>query len=222
MSVFFPGQRLPAGTGRGRAGGLGASFVVHAALVVLAVLGLGGATKELVTPVQTLAVRMVEAERPKPAHTPPNPTPVQRQPVRPMPVLASRTPLANAHFSVADTPVPEVLPAAPVVAVAAPAVAAPVVEKATEARFDADYLANPKPPYPHASRRLGEFGTVYLRVQVSEEGLALKVELKKSCGFERLDQSALDTVAHWRFVPARRGATPVTSWVVVPVVFSLT
>ncbi len=90
-----------------------------------------------------------------------------------------------------------------------------------EARFDADYLANPKPPYPLASRRLGEEGIVHLHVRVGPGGQPLKVELKRSSGFPRLDQSALDTVMRWRFVPARRGTTPVTSWVVVPIVFSL-
>jgi protein TonB len=71
-----------------------------------------------------------------------------------------------------------------------------------------------------ASRRLGEAGVVRLRVFVDIEGQALKVELERSSGYPRLDQSALDTVANWRFVPARRGATPEASWVVVPLNFS--
>ena len=36
-----------------------------------------------------------------------------------------------------------------------------------------------------------------------------------------LDDAALQTVRRWRFVPARRGDTPVESWVDVPIIFRL-
>ena len=94
-------------------------------------------------------------------------------------------------------------------------------EPLVAARFDANYLSNPPPFYPIASRRLGEAGVVRIRVYVGVDGQALKVELERSSGYARLDQSALDTVANWRFVPAHRGDTPVVSWVVVPLNFSL-
>lgn len=89
------------------------------------------------------------------------------------------------------------------------------------ARFDADYLQNPKPAYPHISKRLGEEGKVLLRVFVTANGLAEKIELRASSGFHRLDQAAQEAVARWRFVPAKRGEQAVTAWVVVPIVFSL-
>ncbi|WP_305074231.1 energy transducer TonB [Propionivibrio sp.] len=91
----------------------------------------------------------------------------------------------------------------------------------TPARFDAGYLNNPAPPYPPASRRLGEEGKVILRVRVSPEGNADEVELKTSSGSPRLDESARRTVRRWRFIPARRGGTAVESWVFVPVLFKL-
>lgn len=69
---------------------------------------------------------------------------------------------------------------------------------------------------------MGESGTVHLRVQVSAQGEALQVEIKHSSGFARLDNCAQETVSRWRFVPARKGGSPVDSWVVVPIVFSLT
>ncbi|MRR51036.1 MAG: energy transducer TonB, partial [Rhodocyclaceae bacterium] len=89
------------------------------------------------------------------------------------------------------------------------------------ARFDADYLHNPKPVYPSASRRLGEQGRVLLRVYVSAEGRAEKVEVKTSSGFQRLDQAAEDAVSRWRFVPAKRGDQAVAAWVQVPITFQL-
>ena len=91
----------------------------------------------------------------------------------------------------------------------------------TAARFDADYLDNPQPIYPHASRRLGEQGKVLLRVHVSAAGLAEIVELKLGSGFARLDQAAQEAVSRWRFVPARRGEQAIAAWVQVPITFQL-
>lgn len=87
--------------------------------------------------------------------------------------------------------------------------------------FSADYLSNPPPDYPPASRATGEHGKVLLDVQVSPTGEALDVQLHTSCGFERLDAAALNAVRRWKFAPARRGAEAVAAWVVVPILFSL-
>jgi protein TonB len=88
-------------------------------------------------------------------------------------------------------------------------------------RFDADYLDNPAPAYPALSRRMGEQGRVLLRVYVLADGNAGQVEIRESSGYERLDRAARDTVARWRFVPARQGDKAVAGWVLVPVSFSL-
>lgn len=87
--------------------------------------------------------------------------------------------------------------------------------------FHANYLSNPKPPYPPASLALGEQGIVYLRVLVSPAGVPEKIELHKSSGFARLDAVAQSTVQRWRFVPAKRGDEAVAGSVVVPVNFSI-
>jgi protein TonB len=97
----------------------------------------------------------------------------------------------------------------------------PLSEPLIEARFDAAYLTNPKPAYPAASRRMGESGVVYLRVEVDAEGQVLQVEVKSSSGYSRLDRAAQETVLGWRFIPARRGKLAVASWVVVPINYSL-
>lgn len=96
-----------------------------------------------------------------------------------------------------------------------------VAEPVAPPMFNADYLRNPAPPYPRLSRRLGEQGKVMLRVLVNIAGNAEKIEIQASSGSTRLDQAALQAVTQWRFVPARKGAEPVTEWVVVPIVFSL-
>ncbi|WP_374595186.1 energy transducer TonB [Aquabacterium sp.] len=91
----------------------------------------------------------------------------------------------------------------------------------TPARFDADYLHNPKPDYPAFARRMGEMGRVLLRVSVTPQGLPDSVAIASSSGSPRLDDAALQTVKRWRFVPARQGETAVQSWVTVPITFNL-
>lgn len=173
-------------------------------------------------------VRLIDLPPPPPAVKPPEPplpkpTPARRPlPMAPPPVMtAAEAPGPVASFAVAPQPpappTPPPIDAAPAPAPPAPAASPAVVA----ARFDADYLANPKPVYPVASRRLGEEGKVVLRVHVSAEGTARAVEVKQSCGFQRLDEAAKAAVEQWRFVPARRGADAIDSWVSVPIVFSL-
>lgn len=212
MSLLFPAYNGQTGQKKEGVAGFGTSLMIHLVIVAIAVLGFAHSDKleELAKP---LAVSLLEAPRSQPERLqpvlPPNvKAPPQKQPM-PVATEVATIPLAA----------PTGAPAAPV-AVSAPAV--PQDGAITEAKFDADYLSNPKPPYPTASRRLGETGTVYLRVHVSADGHAVHVEVKKSSGFARLDQSAQETVARWKFVPAKKGNNPVTSWVVVPIVFSLT
>ena len=77
------------------------------------------------------------------------------------------------------------------------------------------------PGYPALARRLGEEGTVRIRVWVTREGRAGKVELSQSAGSPRLDRTALETVSRWRFEPARERGEPVDQWVIVPIKFKL-
>lgn len=92
---------------------------------------------------------------------------------------------------------------------------------ATPPSFSAAYLRNPPPRYPLAARRAGEQGTVTLKVLVTREGLPARVSVEKTSGSSHLDEAALEAVKTWHFTPARLGAEPVESWVLVPVVFRL-
>ncbi|MEW6332344.1 MAG: energy transducer TonB [Pseudomonadota bacterium] len=94
-------------------------------------------------------------------------------------------------------------------------------EPLIESRHDVAALNNPKPPYPLAARRRGAQGRVLLSVHVGADGASEEVRLKRSSGHAVLDGAALQTVQRWRFVPARRGDTPVESWVDVPILFRL-
>jgi len=101
----------------------------------------------------------------------------------------------------------------------APAKAMP--EAITLPHLNADYLHNPAPDYPPESRELGEQGRVLVRAKISTDGKVEQVLLRKSSGYQRLDEAALSSVKQWRFVPAQQGAVQVSAWVVVPVAFYL-
>lgn len=95
------------------------------------------------------------------------------------------------------------------------------VQLDAEPDYKADYLNNPRPPYPMVARRMGYNGKVILNVEVLAEGRAGQVLLHKSCGYEILDNAALQTVKTWKFSPAKRLGQPVTQWFLVPIKFSL-
>lgn len=187
-------------------------------------------------PAVPLYVRLIE-----PAVVPPEPTPVQPKPValqppkirpvvpkpriqtpapRPAPMVATPQPEPVEMPRVEPVraePTPQPVPTPAPVEAPKPAPPLPVIQP----RFNADYLDNPKPPYPSISRRLGEEGVVQLRVSVDPGGNVQQIEIYRGSGYPRLDQSALQTVRRWRFVPARQGNQPVSSWVIVPIQFSL-
>ena len=85
-----------------------------------------------------------------------------------------------------------------------------------------DYLRNPAPVYPAAARRRHEEGLVILTVNVSTEGQAARVSVKKSSGFKLLDDAAVAAVQNWEFQPARLGPVSLESDVEVPIRFELT
>ena len=95
------------------------------------------------------------------------------------------------------------------------------VQLDAEPDYRADYLNNPRPPYPRVARRMGWQGKVVLNVEVLAEGRAGEVELQRSSGHEILDNAAIQTVKTWKFAPARRFGQPVTQWFLVPIKFSL-
>lgn len=149
------------------------------------------------------------------------PTEPPKRIVEPHPQPAPKTPTPLPKTT--QPPIETTTSAAPAPAAisAPPAPPVPAAEPVTQARFDADYLKNPAPAYPAVSRRRGEEGRVVLHVQVSPQGTAEQIDIRTSSGSPRLDDAAVSTVRHWRFVPARRGDTAVSSWVFIPIVFKL-
>lgn len=91
----------------------------------------------------------------------------------------------------------------------------------TEANFNANYGSNPKPKYPGIATSRGWEGSVRLLVKVSAEGDSEQVTVQRSSGHEVLDEAAIEAVEKWKFIPAKRGDTPVPSSVIVPINFVL-
>lgn len=183
-------------------------------------------------PASVLSVSWISEEAPAPTlpepaiakPLPPKPklkSRVQPKPrVEPMPVAAAVpdvvSPMATEPEPVVSEPLVSEPAAAPVSAPTPPQ-PMPVVAP----RFDADYLSNPAPVYPSASRHMGEQGKVFLSVLVTPQGEAREVRIRTSSGFDRLDLAAMEAVRRWKFVPARQGDEAVEAWVVVPILFSL-
>ena len=84
-------------------------------------------------------------------------------------------------------------------------------------------LADPSPPpYPIASVRKRQEGTVLLEVMVSASGAVTEVRVLRGSGHRELDRSARDHLLRaWSFQPALRNGQPVAARVRIPIEFSL-
>lgn len=188
------------------------------------------------------------AAAPEPVAAPPSPQPPMRTPVRPQPSPAPTpvpaptptpkpVPAPQAEATTAPVDAPSATSPSRATGAAGPANAqaapddAPATARSGTGQAaapavvlpsaDADYLDNPSPSYPRLSKRLGEQGTVIVRVLISVDGRAELAELRRSSGFERLDQAALETVRRWRYVPGRVNGQPAALWFQVPIHFVL-
>lgn len=173
------------------------------------------AVRDAVREVAPVMVEFIQPEaqaKPPPPPAPRPPTPV----AKPLPAIAAvPSPVpAPAAFEV---PAPEPAPAPVVVAAPAPPAPAPPPAPPTPKLLPATavgYLVQPPIEVPMASRRLGEAGTVQLRVLVDVAGLPRQVSLHKSSGFARLDEQALQAMRKARFKPQTENGQPI-EWIVI-------
>lgn len=193
----------------------------------LALLALWGAQRHLqaTPPPPALKVELLAAATTPPEPAAPLPAPAaqaapQPQPW-PIPPVPMPPPTSAAQPAVAALPVPAPLPApdppraAPArtpeaVLPLPPAAAAPRTLPSSAVA----YVLPPPIELPLASRRLGEHGTVWLRVRVGPDGLPREVSLHRSSGHARLDEQALWAMKRARFQPQTENGTPI-EWIVV-------
>ncbi|MFW5332372.1 energy transducer TonB [Hydrogenophaga sp. ZJX-1] len=183
---------------------------------------------ELVVPVQVMA-EFIELPQPQVTPTPPPPQPrptaVPKKVTPPAPkpapqpvAMVDPTPSPTAATGTTEPQPPAPPPQTPMV-VAEPAPPAP--PKVELPSSSADYLNNAPPPYPPLSKRLGEQGKVIVRAFIEVNGTASKAEIRTSSGYERLDQTALQTVLKWRYIPGKRAGVPEAMWFNIPINFVL-
>lgn len=167
-----------------------------------------------------------EVAPPKPAPPPPEKKPPPKKP-KPKPVVKKPAPVVQKAPDFAPVEKVEPPPVEPTNASNSSSATSTAttqtsnIETFTEANFRANYAHNPKPRYPAIAKSRGWQGKVMLRVKVSAKGLSDSVTVEKSSGHDMLDESAIEAVKKWRFIPAKRGSTPVASSVIVPIVFTL-
>jgi periplasmic protein TonB len=159
---------------------------------------------------------------PKPAPEPPPPPPVVKAPPPPVIAAPPKPAEAPAPFTV-EAPPPEpvrapvqVAEAPPAPPTPAPAPPAPELIPASAVQF----LETPVPPeHPRASRRLREYGTVQLRIDIDERGVATNVRVSRSSGYPRLDEAAVVGSRKWRYRPYLVNGQPRACSAEIPVIF---
>jgi protein TonB len=168
------------------------------------------------------------------APPPPTPTPpVHTQPkVQPKPTPKPKpkptpTPLHEAAAP-SPTPVaaPDPTPPAPAAPATPPAAAAPAISRQTMEISAPKNVSHvecniAKPDYPSLSRRRGETGTPYVKFVIGLTGKLENIELKKSSGFSRLDDAALDAVRASACKPYLENGQPIRAAFSQPFDFGL-
>jgi len=97
----------------------------------------------------------------------------------------------------------------------------PTPRAATAAALDRSSCPTPEPQYPMASRRNQEAGTLVLRIQIDINGSPGKIEVSRSSGYPRLDESARNWIASCRFKVATVDGKPVSGWATQAYTFNL-
>lgn len=200
--------------------GLVLVVAIHVALLYAAV------SYKLIPPPQetlTLMVNLIKPP-PPPKEEPPPPEPPKPPPPKevklikkqkpielpkPAPVLVAEAPVIAPTEPVAPPPPPEPIKEAPA---PEPVVEAPPAKPAAPVQITGDMLQcsqKSEPNYPPASRRMGEQGSVKLRLELDETGHITSAKVIESSGHTRLDNAGLATVKNWRCQAATRDGQPV-------------
>ncbi len=145
---------------------------------------------------------------PAPAKPPAPPPPPKLRAAPPPPVIAAPAPpqAALPSFVVPETPPQPSAAPAPVQAPPDPAPAPlpsppapPAIREIPPSAIR--YLQMPRLHMPRMAVRLGEQGTVWLRIVVDAQGRLKQASVRRSSGHARLDEQALLDIRSARFVP---------------------
>jgi protein TonB len=160
------------------------------------------------------------APQPRPQPAEPKTVPVvKKQVTRPTPrPIVTETPSPQA-ITEAPSPPQESKEPPSVAAPAAPS--APSVPATPKLISGVSYINAPRPVYPPLDARMGNEGTVTLRVLINDKGRAEKMEIQKSSGSLRMDDAARDAVMRALFKPYLEDGKPTPAYAIVPINFTL-
>ncbi|VVE76938.1 energy transducer TonB [Pandoraea sputorum] len=166
-----------------------------------------------------------------PAPTPPQPAPPKPQPEPPKPKVAPPPPKPREQPKNAITqkaepvappqqaqvePVQNAAPTPPAPPAPAPAPAPSGPIEGLAVKCD-----EPRVAYPTQSRRVGEEGTVTLRLVIDTRGVVSSANVVKSSGFPRLDQAARTAALAMRCAPPMQNGRAVEAAATKPFNFNL-
>ena len=158
----------------------------------------------------------------------PNDKEIEKPPVPPAPIIET-PPITQTIAPVVDL---QYVPPQPnVITIPTPPVVPPVVERQatlepppliTYSPARAIIATHTTPDYPPLARRLGQQGTLRLKLVVNEEGRVSDEVVVNSSGSSYLDTAAVEWVKqHWRYEPAKQGTRAVRAEVPAVVTFKL-
>ncbi|QAU35659.1 energy transducer TonB [Janthinobacterium sp. 17J80-10] len=229
-----------------QAGPLGLVILLHAAFFYALQSGLGQqpprpepreiiATLIAAQPAQAPVVQAPQPPQPKPEPPKPQVKPKAAKPAPTPPVPVAKTapsPQPTPKSITAPAEPASAAPAEATAATAAPASAASATASAGPAAPAApvqprtvttgvEYLQPPRPEYPALSRRMGEEGTVMLRILITDRGRAERADIHKSSGVPRLDEAARQAALRAVFKPYTENGRPVPVYAILPISFQL-
>ena len=172
-------------------------------------------------PVEVRLLTVTPPKTPPPPTLRPTSTPqFQQLTVPPVEVPVIQVAASPVTAVVAENPPPRPQAVSP--SVPAPAAPGPSQSGPREVSASAvQYLQSPPIAVPSMSRRLGEKGTVVLRVLVDRDGLPRQITLHQSSGFARLDEQAQQAMRAARFKPHTENGEPVEMLVLTPIQYEL-
>lgn len=201
---------------------MAAIVVGHAVMFYLAYSGMLRTVTHAILP-QVVNVTFVAAPEPLKAPPPPKVVPL----VPPKQTFVPPLPQVNIVQTEPTITLPPPQPRAsdPAPAVAAPAAAvappAPAQPSAPKTVSGVEYVRAPQPVYPSISRRMGETGTVMLRVLIGEKGTAEQVTIQKSSGSSNLDEAGRQAVLRALYKPHVEDGKAIPVYALVPINFQL-
>ncbi|WP_072785599.1 energy transducer TonB [Duganella sacchari] len=199
-----------------------AIVVGHFVLFYLAYSGMLRTVTHAILP-QVVNVTFVAAPEPLKAPPPPKLVPL----VQPKQTFVPPLPQLNIVQTepTITMPPPQPRPSEPAPANAVPsaqvAPPAPPQPAAPKMVSGVEYIRVPQPVYPSISRRMGETGTVTLRVLIGEKGTAEQVTVHKSSGSNNLDEAGRQAVLRALYKPHIEDGKAIPVYALVPINFQL-